>query len=296
MKKIWLLLFFMTLSFLFIQCTPENEEEIVECEKIEIKGQISMDEKTIITPLGTLNWEEDDRIYMITNGVNGNIALFELQSISENIVGLADFRCVFENASRPYQMIRNIYYVGDWNYVNGIAITFPIGNQTGNKDDFGRYHVAGAREVMIKMNEAEADTDYTFTRVPFTSMVSLVRLNLQDYEGKIVEFAYDGCCNTMQLAYDGVVEYNYDEQTNTYDIVGVRELYKEGRIRVTNPSDDTYLVLFPQMNLMPVTLDIIVDGTSVGGVHFPNGIEVNKMYVGTDGNPIQLNGRAFAVE
>ena len=42
MKKIWLFLFFMTLSFLFLQCTPENEEEIVECEKIEIYNTIGV--------------------------------------------------------------------------------------------------------------------------------------------------------------------------------------------------------------------------------------------------------------
>ena len=124
----------MLLSIIFFQCKSDNEESTNN--NIKIKGEMGMgSSKLDLGDQGKIEWRREDEIYMMSDGVDKTVAIFSVGEISED-GNLASIECMYETKMCPDIMYRNLYYLGNWRYLDDTEISFSIYEQSGLKSDF----------------------------------------------------------------------------------------------------------------------------------------------------------------
>lgn len=269
---------------LFLRCTPDDG---FTNGMVEINGEIGdRSSRLQFGDDGGMEWDRDDKVYMMSEGVDNTIAVFTSREINENN-NVNALVCRYNAATCPDLMYRNLYYLGNWRYYDDKKITFSIYEQSGFKSDFGKHFVASARDVMFKTDDKKT---YTFLKTQLNSMVSVACFDMSMIDAKEFAIEYANCYNTIMLEYNGIVECDYEGVSGyTYDKTEVREYYESGPLWIRTPTNETYVVMFPQKKPLPNTmLYFKVNGEVVASINFPNGVSANKMYLNNEGKPIMI--------
>lgn len=273
----------MLIAVLFLQCTPCDDDEALNY--IEVQGKMGVGGSRLHLDIdGTLEWQQEDKIYMMSEGIDNTIAVFNAREINENndVITLIS---KYNAATCPKVMYRNLYSLGNWRYFDDAKITFSIYNQSGYKSDIGKYFIASAKDVMFN---AVNKKNYTFPMTQLNPMVSVACFDLSLLDERNIIIEYANCYNTINLEYNGIVESDYiGENGPTYDRTEVKESYESGGVMVKTPTDETYVVLLPQKKPL---LNTVVYFKSmdkiIASINFPNGINVGKLYLNNEGKPI----------
>ena len=283
----------MLLSIIFFQCKSDNEESTNN--NIKIKGEMGMgSSKLDLGDQGKIEWRREDEIYMMSDGVDKTVAIFSVGEISED-GNLASIECMYETKMCLDIMYRNLYYLGNWRYLDDTEISFSIYEQSGLKSDFGKYFIASARDVMFKTADKKT---YLFPLTSMNSMVSVACFDMSLLDVKDVTIEYANCYNTINLEYKGIIESDYvGENGYTFDRTDVKEYYGSGPVWVRTLSDETYVVLLPQKKPLPNTMVYFKsNGKVVASINFPNGISPGKLYLDNQGRPIVINAEGVKSE
>ncbi len=272
-------------SVLFLQCTPSNDD--VAADYIEVKGEMGVGRSRLHLDMdGTLEWQREDKIYMMSEGVDNTIAVFTAREINENndVITLIS---KYNAATCPNVMYRNLYSLGNWRYIDDTKITFSIYAQSGYKSDIGEHFIASARDVVFKTVDEKT---YTFPMTQLDPMVSVAFFDMSLFDVNDVVVEYANCYNTINLEYNGIAESDYvGDAGYTYDKTDILESYESGPILVKNLTDVTCVVLLPQKKPLPNTVVYFKNnGKVLASVNFPKGISANKMYLSYDGKPITV--------
>ena len=281
------------LGVLFLRCTPESDELMPDC--IEVNGKMGFSGSRLqLDADGTLEWQREDNVYMMSEGVDNTIAVFSAREINENN-NMITLSCRYNAATCPEVMYRNLYCLGNWRYADNTKITFSIYEQSGFKFDFGKHFVASARDVMFKAIDKKT---YTFSMAYLNPMVSVACFDMSSLDVKDVTIEYANCYNAINLEYKGIVESDYVGKNGyTFDRTDVLESYGSGPIWVRTPSDETYVVLLPQKKPLPNTIVYFkCNGKEVASINFPNGISAGKLYLNNQGRPIVIKADAMKLE
>ena len=283
----------MLVAFLFLRCTPAIDDDETDC--IEVNGKMGFGATRLqLGTDGMLEWQREDMLYMMSEGVDNTVAVFSAREINEdnNMITLS---CRYNAATNPEVMYRNLYCLGNWRYVDGNKITFSIYEQSGFKFDFSKHFVASARDVMFKAVDKKT---YTFSMTYLNPMVSVACFDMSLLDVKDVTIEYANCYNTINLEYKGIVESDYVGKNGyTFDRTDVMEYYGSGPIWVRTLSDETYVVLLPQKKPLPNTMVYFKsNGKVVASINFPNGISAGKLYLNNQGRPIVINAEGVKSE
>ena len=273
----------MLVAILFLRCTPDRDED--NCIEVNGKMGIAASRQQLGTD-GTLEWQREDNVYMMSEGVDNTVAVFSAREINEDN-GMITLSSRYNAATFPEVMYRNLYCLGNWRYADDTKITFSIYEQSGFKFDFGNHFVASARDVMFKAIDKKT---YTFSMAYLNPMVSVACFDMSLLDVKDVTIEYANCYNTINLEYKGIVESDYVGTNGyTFDRTDVLESYGSGPIWIRTPSDETYVVLLPQKKPLPNTIVCFkCNGKEVASINFPNGISAGKLYLDGQGQPIVL--------
>ena len=276
----------MLIAVLFLRCTPDSDDGVTDC--VEMKGRMGFGggSRLQLGTDGALEWQRDDNIYMMSEGIDNTIAVFSAREINENN-DMITLSCKYNAATCPEVMYRNLYCLGNWRYVDTAKITFSIYEQSGDKFDFGKHFVASARDVMFKALDKKT---YTFTMAYLDPMVSVACFDMSLLDVDDVTIEYANCYNAINLEYKGIVESDYVGKNGyTFDRTDVLEFYGSGPIWVKTPSDETYVVLLPQKKPLPNTMVYFKsNGKVVASINFPKGISAGKLYLNSQGMPIVI--------
>ena len=184
-------------------------------------------------------------------------------------------------------MYRDLYYLGSWRYYDGEQIEFSINDQSGLKADFGKYFVAGTKNVAFNKIDK---LSYSFSHTELMPMTSVARFDIAQLGEGPIYIEYADCNNKIKLSYKGITESDYTGSLGyTYNKATVTEQYERGNIMVRYLSSDAYVILFPQKAPLSNTVFYFKkNGEVVATVTFPNGVSANKLYQASGGSPIKV--------
>ena len=124
MNKIKLVVI-MLIAVLFLRCTPSDDEDVLDY--IEVQGKMGVGGSRLHLDIdGTLEWQREDKIYMMSEGIDNAIAVFTAREINENndVITLIS---KYNAATCPKVMYRNLYSLGNWRYYDDTKIRGVIG-------------------------------------------------------------------------------------------------------------------------------------------------------------------------
>lgn len=297
MKKYLLALLFMPLFF--CQCNPDEND--TEQEGIHLSGRAyatgAKTEMTNQNGEGIISWSSEKTEKIFSYAINTQNTFVEFVN---NGNGGDKFTSAGNVISAVGQYIR-FYRIGEslLNVIKTDEIGFPleteinisIAEQTGNIDDFSKYHISKSNDVVITRNQISSRPpvyEYTFGDATFTSMIAYANFDLSKYSDKEVVISVEGANNHFCF------KSAYSDNPNSVNPPS--EIFSQvddtnGAITITNPSENTYVAFLPCASS---TLNFSVDGENIGSVTFPtDGIVANCFYAGPNGNPIKIGGRVI---
>lgn len=273
---------------MFLQCSKKENAENNSVYKIDMQGELDSDaSKTAVDNMGNIVWQLDDRMYMMSDGVDTTVAIFEMRYHSDIGLERASFGCAYKALSLPDVMYRDLYYLGTWRYYDDERIEFSIYDQSGLKDDFGKYFVAGAKNVAFNKIDK---LSYAFSHTELVPMTSVARFDLSQLGEGPVYIEYADCNNKIKLYYSGITDSDYTGSSGyTYNKASIMEQYDRGNIMIRNTLYDTYVILFPQKApLSNTVINFKKNDEVIATATFPNGVSANKLYQASGGYPIKV--------
>ena len=247
------------------QCKKQNEENEDNTAKVRISCTIPLnnDGKTDFTNIlenGTVNWSaETERIYLAIPATQETTQeLVELTSetaaggstltFSGNVTaGSLDI-----TGKTKYE----VWYLGRSQYsklVEG-SITGSIATQSGNLSDLGYHHIAKATVTASEGNNG----GIVLSIGTFKNQIAIIKLGEES-------------ASTSILRGNAIIgtEYNLEYDGDKYDIA----ITGEKSINVTNPTNESYVVLFPNEET-----NVELKSNSSKKVTFLNGIKAGGIY------------------
>lgn len=243
------------------QCKKQNEETEDNTAKVRISCTIPLnnDGKTDFTNIlenGTVNWSaETERIYL---AIPATQELVEL--ISETAAGGSTLTfsgnvtagSLDINGETEYE----VWYLGrsqDSKLVDG-KVTGSIANQSGNLEDLGYHHIAKATVTASEGNNG----GIVLSIGTFKNQIAIIKLGEES-------------ASTSILRGNAIIgtEYSLEYDGDKYDIA----ITGEESINVTNPTNESYVVLFPNEET-----NVELKSNSSKKVTFLNGIKAGSIY------------------
>ena len=164
-------------------------------------------------------------------------------------------------------------------------IDLDLSSQTGNLEDFGKYHV-GKADINFTGEMSGNDHHYK-TNANFRSVTSLARFDFSCFnlDDKIT-IKYNNSCYIFRYSMDYYAEYL---NANNYGNYGNNPIHTFNDITITSPSADSYVTFLVPEEGTENNLEVTFEdehGTSATLI-FPNGIKQNRLYT-ANGNPIKV--------
>lgn len=261
MKKLLAIMMALAMIVTLSQCKKQNEETEDNTAKVRISCTIPLnnDGKTDFTNIlenGTVNWSaETERIYL---AIPATQELVEL--ISETAAGGSTLTfsgnvtagSLDINGETEY----DVWYLGRSQYsklVDG-KVTGSIANQSGNLEDLGYHHIAKATVTASEGNNG----GIVLSIGTFKNQIAIIKLGEES-------------ANTSILRGNAIIgtEYSLEYDGDKYDIA----ITGEESINVTNPTNESYVVLFPNEET-----NVELKSNSSKKVTFLNGIKAGSIY------------------
>ena len=196
MNKIVKISLMIIIIVMFIQCSKKESAENNTVHKIDMQGVLESDAgKTAVDNMGNIVWQLDDRMYMMSDGVDTTVAIFEMRYHSDIGLERASFGCAYNALSLPDVMYRDLYYLGSWRYYDGEQIEFSINDQSGLKADFGKYFVAGTKNVAFNKIDK---LSYSFSHTELMPMTSVARFDIAQLGEGPIYIEYADCNNKIK--------------------------------------------------------------------------------------------------
>ncbi len=243
------------------QCKKQNEETEDNTAKVRISCTIPLnnDGKTDFTNIlenGTVNWSaETERIYL---AIPATQELVEL--ISETAAGGSALTFSGNVTAGSLDITGeteyDVWYLGrsqDSKLVEG-SITGSIATQSGNLSDLGYHHIAKATVTASEGNNG----GIVLSIGTFKNQIAIIKLGEES-------------ANTSILRGNAIIgtEYSLEYDGDKYDIA----ITGEKSINVTNPTNESYVVLFPNEET-----NVELKSNSGKKVTFLNGIKAGSIY------------------
>lgn len=280
MKKITLITLAL-FSLLLTQCKKEKIDSNsnsgdVKMVQVKCEVPISNGSKTDFTNLftdGTIKWSEGtEYLYFPVNGDNPYIA--SLSGSSEQASNTLTFTGELPEDILIDGSIHEIWYLGtDVDHIisnNGttVELSGSIGYQSGKIEDLGKHHIAKGE---VKVNIADDGSVSLLLKGRLKNQIAIAYMDLTDI--KVLE---GSAIIGTRFAY----EYSDVEEKYVFNVN--EDGYKSINITEENPSNTSFVVLFPNIPEPIINLDIITYKNS--RCIFKNGIEANGLYYAYDEN------------
>ncbi len=239
------------------QCKKQNEETEDNTAKVRISCTIPLnnDGKTDFTNIlenGTVNWSaETERIYLAIPATQELVELTSETSAGGSTLTFSG-NVTAGSLDITGETEYDVWYLGRSQYsklVDG-SITGSIATQSGNLSDLGYHHIAKATVT------ANGNT-LTFNG-NFKNQIAIVRLGEES-------------ASTSILRGNAIIgtEYSLEYDGDKYDIA----ITGEESINVTNPTNESYVVLFPNEET-----NVELKSNSGKKVTFLKGIKAGNIY------------------
>ena len=234
------------------QCKKQNEENEDNTAKVRISCTIPLnnDGKTDFTSDGNVNWSENTEIIYLA--IPATQELVELTSTSEEGGATLTFTGSVQSGILENGAEYDVWYLGrgESKLNNDGTLKGSITTQSGNLSDLGNHHIA-------KTTVTANGNTLTFNG-NFKNQIAIVRLGEES-------------ASTNILRGNAIIgtEYSLEYDGDKYDIA----ITGEKSINVTNPTNESYVVLFPNEE---TNVELISD--SGKKVTFLNGINAGSIY------------------
>ena len=92
----------MLVAFLFLRCTPALDDDETDC--IEVNGKMGFGATRLqLGTDGMLEWQREDMLYMMSEGVDNTVAVFSAREINED--NMREGKIFGHCTQRPYPLI-----------------------------------------------------------------------------------------------------------------------------------------------------------------------------------------------
>ena len=261
MKKLLAIMMALAMIVTLSQCKKQNEETEDNTAKVRISCTIPLnnDGKTDFTNIlenGTVNWSaETERIYLAIPAIQELVEL-----ISETAAGGSTLtfsgNVTAGSLDITGETSYDVWYLGRSQYsklVDG-SITGSIATQSGNLSDLGYHHIAKATVTASEGNNG----GIVLSIGTFKNQIAIIKLGEES-------------ASTSILRGNAIIgtEYSLEYDGDKYDIA----ITGEESINVTNPTNESYVVLFPNEET-----NVELKSNLSKKVTFLNGIKAGSIY------------------
>lgn len=306
MKK-YNLLILVLLSIVFTNCKPDNEQsELI----LTVSASMNNSKTSFDIADKIIRWEEDDVIF--GKGVESYnpyniIRKFTLTELSNDKTQAIFQYSTYQEPVAPGTEVvlppsecKELYTLRPTKYGASplSRIDLDLSSQTGNIEDFGKYHVGKANIEFV--GEISGNDHHYKTNANFTSVTSLTRFDFSCFNlDDNITIKYNNSRYIFRYTSDKT-EYlnanNYGEYPTPQDPTPPTHTFNH--ITITSPSADSYVTFLVPEEGTETNLEVTFEdehGTSATLI-FPNGIKQNRLYT-AKGNPIKIiPGAKIAIE
>ncbi len=286
-------------AIIFTQCNPkeEKQEVILTVNASLNKSRTSFDIQDKI-----IRWEEGDVIFSknLRDVDMDIIRTFTMTELSDDRTSATfqyqTYQEPMMDNTIPPSTAKEFYHVKptELGATPLTRVDLDMSSQTGNIEDFGKYHV-GKADISFTAEFSGNDHHYK-TNANFRSVTSLAWFDFSNFNlDDNITITYNNSYYIFRYSSPEGAEYL---NANDYGLYGREPVHKYNNITITEPSTDTYVTFLApdegtEENLVVTFSD---EHGTTASITFKNGIKQNRLYT-ANGNPIKITpGAKMSIE